>query len=101
MTTTVDHQRPAQPAATAATRTGAAALALGLLGLACVVLVLARLAASWRVTPHASSHHISLLGARIGYPTANAGAIVIMALALPALASLLLAVVLSGREAAT
>jgi Zn-dependent protease with chaperone function len=81
-----------RPAAKAASRAGGAALGLGLLGLACAALVLARLIESWRVSPHASSHHVTILGQRLGYPAANAGAIVVLALALPALVATLLAI---------
>ena len=88
-----------RPASRAAARAGGAVLALGLLGLTAAALVLARLAESWRVSAHASSHVVTLLGQRLSYPAANAGAIVILALALPALLATLLALAGAVREA--
>ena len=57
-----------------------AATMLGALGLAACAFVLLRLLETWRVAPHAS-HHVSVLGQRVGYPTANASAIVVLVLA--------------------
>jgi hypothetical protein len=59
-----------------------AGLLLGLLGLASFVPVFARLLESWRVSAHAVAHHVSILGQRLSYPAANAGAVVVLALAL-------------------
>lgn len=64
----------------AAKLAGAAALLAGLALAACAFVVL-RLIETWRVTPHAASHHISILGHRLTYPTANAAALVVLALA--------------------
>lgn len=59
-----------------------AGLLLGALGLASFVPVFARLLESWRVSAHAVSHHVSILGQGLSYPAANAGAVVVLALAL-------------------
>jgi Zn-dependent protease with chaperone function len=59
-----------------------AALLLGLLGLAAFVPVFARLLESWRVSAHAAAHHVSILGQRLSYPAANAGAVTVLGLAL-------------------
>src|ERR1700733_7149266 len=71
-----------RPAAVAAARVFGANLVLGALGLASAIFVLARLLESWRVTPHAASHQISLFGQRLSYPAANIDAVVIVLLAL-------------------
>jgi Zn-dependent protease with chaperone function len=55
-------------------------------GLALSVFVVGRLFLTWRVTPHAASHHISLLGQRLSYPVANVDALIVLALALAGLA---------------
>lgn len=70
-----------QPAATAASRVSRASLALGGLGLASAIFLVARLFESWRVTSRAASHQISIFGQRLSYPAANADAIVIVLLA--------------------
>jgi hypothetical protein len=75
--------RPDHPAAAAAGRVWTAGLLLGTLGLALSVFVVGRL--SWRVTPHAASHHILLLGQRLSYPVANFDALVVVALAVAGL----------------
>jgi Zn-dependent protease with chaperone function len=70
------------PAGAAATRLHRANLAVGVLGLATAAFTLERLLESWRVDPHAgTSHTISLLGQKLAYPAANAGAIAVVALA--------------------
>jgi BlaR1 peptidase M56 len=74
------------PAGAAAGRVWAAGLLLGALGLALAAFVVTRLVLSWRVTPHAASHHISLLGHRLSYPVANFDALVILVLAIAGLA---------------
>jgi Zn-dependent protease with chaperone function len=68
-------------AAVAAARVSRAGLLLGGLGLLSALFVLARLFESWRVTPHAASHRVSIFGQNLTYPTANAGAIVMIVLA--------------------
>jgi hypothetical protein len=69
------------PAALAGVRLARASCLLGGFALVNSVFVLVRLAEAWRVTPGAASHHISILGARLTYPAANAGAIVMLVLA--------------------
>jgi hypothetical protein len=51
-------------------------------GLALSVFVIGRLFLTWRVTPQAASHHITLLGQRLSYPVANLDALTVLALAL-------------------
>ena len=70
-----------RPAATAAARVSRASLVLGGLGLASAVFVVTRLLESWRVTPRAASHQISIFGQKLSYPAANVDAIVIVLLA--------------------
>ncbi len=86
------------PAARAAARVSLAGLVLGGLGLASALFVIVRLIESWRVTPRASSHHISVLGAQLTYPVANGGAIVVLVLALLGLAVTVTAVLAAGGE---
>jgi Zn-dependent protease with chaperone function len=74
------------PATIAAGRAFGASLVLGTLGMVSASLVIARLFESWRLSPRHVSHAISLLGQRLTYPTANAGAIVVTALAVVGLA---------------
>jgi hypothetical protein len=69
-----------RPADRAARRVSRVVAVLGLLGLASVVLVFLRLTEDWRVAPSAS-HHITVFGERLGYPVANAAAVVIVVLA--------------------
>jgi Zn-dependent protease with chaperone function len=73
--------KPQQPAATATGRVFAASVLLGLLGLASAVFVVTRLFESWRVSSEPASHVVSIFGARLAYPAANAGAIVVTVLA--------------------
>jgi len=68
-------------AAPAAVQTSRAGLLLGALGLASATFVLARLFETWRVSSTQASRHITVLGLRLGYPTANLGAIIVLALA--------------------
>ena len=70
-----------RPATIAAGRAFLASLVLGALGLISASLVVTRLFESWRLSPRSASHAISLFGQRLTYPTANAGAIVVTALA--------------------
>jgi hypothetical protein len=88
------------PAAAAAGRVWTAGLLLGMLGLALSVLVVGRLFLTWRVTPHAASHHISLFGQRLSYPVANLDALVVLALAVAGLAVGTMAVLGVVRELA-
>jgi hypothetical protein len=55
-------------------------LVLGVLGLGAFVLVFARLIESWRVSPRAASHHVSIVGYHLSYPVANTGAVIVLAL---------------------
>ncbi len=48
--------------------------------------VVGRLLLTWRVTPHAASHDISILGQRLSYPVANFDAVVVLAFAAMGLA---------------
>jgi hypothetical protein len=74
--------RPARrPSARAHALAWTAGLLLGFLGLASFVPVFARLLESWRVSAHAVSHHVSILGQSISYPAANTGAVIVLALA--------------------
>ena len=70
------------PAARALALAWTGGLLLGLLALAAFAAVFARLLESWRVSAHAVAHHVSILGQPLSYPTANAGAVIVLALAL-------------------
>lgn len=91
---------PAQSATVAAARVSRAGALLGCSGLASSVFVLWRLVETWRVTPAAASHGISVLGQRLTYPTANLGAVVVVALALLGLAVIAMTVGGLVREVA-
>src|SRR6201996_9427215 len=78
--------RPRRPAAAAAERVWAAGTVLWASGLALSVFVIGRLFLTWRVTPHAATHQVSLLGHRLRYPVANVDALIVLALALGGLA---------------
>lgn len=84
----------AHPATVAATRVSRAGTLLALGGLASSGVVIWRLIETWRVTPAAASHRISVLGQRLTYPAANLGAVVVVALALVGLA--VIAMTLNG-----
>jgi bla regulator protein blaR1 len=71
-----------RPAALAAARVSRASLVLGGLGLGSAIFILVGLLHSWRVTSHMASHHISVLGLVVSYPTANIEAIVMLVLAI-------------------
>ncbi len=89
-----------EPAATAAGRVSRAGLLLGAQGLASAVFVIVRLVETWRVTPDATSHQISVLGQRLSYPAANFAAVVVVFLALLGLAVTVMAVLGAARELA-
>jgi hypothetical protein len=89
-----------EPAATAAGRVSRAGLLLGALGLASAVFVVVRLVETWRVTPDATSHQISVLGQRLSYPAANFAAVVVVFLALLGLAVTVMTVLGAARELA-
>jgi hypothetical protein len=84
-------QRPLGRASARASRAG---LLLALLGLASFIPVLVRLLESWRFSSHAVSHHVAILGLRLSYPAANAGAVVVLGLA--ALGGIVTAIALFG-----
>jgi hypothetical protein len=88
----------AWPAARAFTLVSQAGLVLGLLGLAAFVPVLTRLLESWRVSPGAISHRVSILGQRLSYPTANAGALIVLGLGLLGGIVVAIALIAIGRE---
>jgi hypothetical protein len=89
---------PRRPAAVESARVSRASLLVGAFGLLSALFVLARLLESWRVSEHAAAHRISILGQGLTYPTANAGAIVMLLLALLGLVVTGLAVYRAGRE---
>jgi Zn-dependent protease with chaperone function len=70
-----------RPAGRAHALAWTAGVLLGLVGLSSFVPVFARLVESWRVSAHAVSHHVSILGEGLSYPAANAGALIVLALA--------------------
>jgi bla regulator protein blaR1 len=74
--------RPDRRAARALAIAGAAGLLLALLAVAAFVAVFARLLESWQVSAHAASHRASILGQGLSYPTANTGAVILLALGL-------------------
>jgi Zn-dependent protease with chaperone function len=87
----------AETPARAARRTFAVTATIGVLVGLSILLVLARLAASWRVgSGHTAA--VSVLGQRVSYPTANAGAILIAVLAGVGLAVLVAGAVSAARE---
>jgi hypothetical protein len=88
-----------RPAAHAAGRVFLASVGLGALGLGGSAFLLVRALVSWHVTPAAASHHVTILGARLSYPVANADAIIVLALALLAVVATLRAVRRAAREA--
>ena len=89
------------PAATAAKRASRAAILLAALGLASSVSsVVVRLVETWRVTPDATSHQISILGQKLSYPAANVAALVVVFLALLGFAVTVMTVLGAAREIA-
>jgi Zn-dependent protease with chaperone function len=91
----------AQPATVAAARVSRAGALLGAGGLAASGFVIWRLTETWRVTPAAASHRISVLGHRLTYPAANLAALVVVGLALVGLAVIAIATSGALRELAT
>jgi hypothetical protein len=90
----------AHPATVAAARVTRAGALVGAGGLASAAYVIWRLTATWRVTPSAASHRISVLGQTLTYPAANLGAVIVVALALIGLSVVALAVSGAVRELA-
>jgi hypothetical protein len=84
----------------AAGRVWTAGFALGGLGLGLSLFVVWRLLLSWRVTPHAAAHRVSILGQSLSYPAANLDAIVILVLAAVGLAAVAMTILGSARELA-
>ena len=77
-----------RPAAGAAMRCASAGAALGAVALGSALLVVLRLLETWRIEPDAVANQVSLLGARLSYPSANAAAVVVLCQALLGLAVL-------------
>jgi bla regulator protein blaR1 len=94
----VTNRPAARPAARALGVAWGAGLLLGLLALVSFLPVFARLGESWRVTGRAVSHHVSILGQGFSYPAANAGAVIILGLALLGGIVLGIALCAVGRE---
>lgn len=88
-------ERPLDRASVHASR---AMIVLGLAGLAAVVVVFVRLIERWRVTPHVVPHQVSILGQRFSYPAANAGAIIVLLLAVAGAAVMATALVAIAAE---
>lgn len=86
------------PALDAERRVVRASLALGLLGLAVAAFVIVRLLERWRIGTSAGGHVLSIAGLRSSYPAANAGALVILALATAGLAVVSIAIGSAVRE---
>ncbi|HWF53206.1 MAG TPA: M56 family metallopeptidase [Solirubrobacteraceae bacterium] len=76
-------------------RTG---IALTALGLGSALFVILRLIETWRVTPAAASHEVTVLGQRLSYPTANLAAVVVVVLAAVGFAVVALAAYGAARE---
>ena len=83
--TSTPHDSPA-PATAAAARAWRVSAGLGLFGVLSAAVVVIRLAGTWRVTPAAAAHQLSIFGQRLSYPTANGAAIVMVVLAAVGLA---------------
>jgi hypothetical protein len=67
-----------RPAAWAAMRCAGAGAVLGALGVASALLVVMRLLESWHLEPGADANRVSVFGAHMSYPTANAAAVVVL-----------------------
>jgi BlaR1 peptidase M56 len=89
-----------RPATVAAARLSRAGLLLGALGLGASLFVVVRLVEAWRLTAHSGSHRFSILGLTLAYPAANAGAIVILVLAILGLLVIAIAVLTAAHEIA-
>ena len=86
------------PAATAAARLSRVNLTIGGLGLLTALFLVTRLVESWRIDPRSHRNTISFLGQRLSYPTANVGAIAVLALAAIGLAVSITALAATVRE---
>jgi Zn-dependent protease with chaperone function len=87
-----------RPVARASARASRAGLLLALLGLASFMPVLVRLLESWRLSSQAVSHHVAILGQRLSYPAANAGAVIVLGLAVLGGIVTTIALLAIGRE---
>jgi Zn-dependent protease with chaperone function len=83
----------------AADRVARAGALLAALGVASSVFVVLRVFETWTVTPDAASHHISILGQRLSYPTANFAAVIVLALAVIGVLATAMIVCGAAREA--
>jgi hypothetical protein len=107
MSTSIETRAPARapspPRATTASnavdQVSRVGLLLGGFGAAAFVPVFVRLFESWRVSP-AVSRRVSVFGLGLSYPAANAGAVIVLALAVLGAAVLGIALVALGRELA-
>jgi bla regulator protein blaR1 len=91
-------RRPERAAGRALARASRAGFLLGLLGLAAFTPVLVRLLESWRLSPRAVSHHVAIFGQTLSYPVANAGAVIVLGLALLGGVATAFALFAVGRE---
>ena len=91
---------PGQPAALAAAGVARAGALLATLGLGSSLFAISRPLESWRVTPAATSHEISVLGQTLSYPAANLAAVAVVALAALGLAVTAMTVAGAWRELA-
>jgi Zn-dependent protease with chaperone function len=89
----------ATDARTAAARLSLAGAALGAVGVASSLLVVLRLFETWRVGGAAATHHISILGQSVSYPTANLAGVLVLLLAAVGLGATTMAVSGAVREA--
>ena len=88
-------QMPAQRAAGRLFRVN---VALGTLAITSVLFVVTRLIETWRIGTGRAPDAVSVLGQRLSYPAANAGAVVIVALAGCGLIVLITAIRAAARE---
>lgn len=66
------------PAEWAAFRCAGAGAVLGVLGIGSALLVVMRLLESWQIEPGADANRVSVFGAHLSYPSANAAAVVVL-----------------------
>ena len=71
---------------------------LGLLAVASFAAVFVRLLESWRVSSHRVSHDVVIVGQRLTYPVANAGALIVLVLAILGAIAFAVAVFAVARE---
>jgi Zn-dependent protease with chaperone function len=93
-------QLDTRPTTAAAARVSRVSITLGALGLATAAFVVAGAAARWRVAPREASHHITVFGLRLSYPSANFAAVVMLVLAAIGLIVLLSAAVAASKQIA-